>query len=171
MTPFIPHTSPEAFGEGSNRNPLRVTAMFRNLIVGVVFGPLGALLPIAALALAIALVAAPFSGNPLLTISTVVVQLGYGLFAVYFFGWVAALLIGLGNGIVWRLTRSIPRRILLSPVVGVAAIALCFGWMLMGGLSALPSFALFCFAGICAAAFSAFLVAMGDLPAEDEVVA
>lgn len=172
MSPFIPHTSGKGFGGGNQLNPLRAPAMFRNLIVGAFFGPLGALLPIAVLALAVAIISAPFSGNPILVLTTVLVQLGYGLFAVYWFGWIAALLIGLGNGIVWRFTRSIPRRLVLSPAVGVAAIALSFGWMLLsGGLSALPSFALFCLGGICAAIFSAFLVALGDVPPLEDAAA
>jgi len=171
VSPFIPDTSPSVLGGGNKPNPLRAQPMFRNLIVGATLGPLGALLPIAVLALAVAIIAAPFSGNPLLILTTVLVQLGYGLFAVYWFGWLAALLIGLGNGIVWRFTRSIPHRLVLSPAVGIAATAIAFGGMLFGGgLSALPSFILFCVGGVFAAVFSAFLVALGDVGEGSESV-
>lgn len=171
MSPFIPHTSPTVLGGGNNSNPLSAQSMVRNLIVGTILGPLGALLPLAVLALLVALIAAPFSGNPVLVLTTVVVQLGYGLFAVYWFGWLAALLIGVGNGLVWRFTKSIPHRLVLSPAVGIAATAIAFGNMLFGdGLSALPTFLLFVVGGIFAAVFSAFLVAVGDVGGDSEPV-
>ncbi len=132
---------------------------------------LGALLPIAVLALAVAVVAAPFSGNPLLVFTTVVVQLGYGLFAVYWFGWLAALLIRTWQRHRLALRQIHPHRLVLSPAVGLAATALAFGGMLVGGgLSALPSFILFCVGGVFAAGFSAFLVALGDVGADGEPV-
>ncbi len=63
------------------------------------------------------------------------VQLGYGLFTVTFFGWLAAALIGVGNGLVCAASQIHPR-LVLSPGVGIAA-AIAFGNMLFGdGLGA-----------------------------------
>jgi hypothetical protein len=138
--------------------------MFRNLLLGSLLAPLGAALPLVVVVLVLGLVGSVLTLSPL-AFMMAVGQSFYALFGAYFFGWIAALLIGAGNGVVWLLTTRLSTRVLLALPVGLLAVLCSFGAILFGtsGLGAWPTLALFCVQGMIGSAFSAGVIASAGL--------
>jgi hypothetical protein len=136
--------------------------MLRNLIFGSLLAPLGAALPLVVTFLGVGMGRGLTGDSYAMTAG--LGQSFYVIVGAYFFGWIAALLVGAGNGLAWLLVSKTVYRILLSIPVGCVAALLTFGHMLfgVGGLTALPALAMFCALGALGSLFSAVLIAIGS---------
>lgn len=133
--------------------------MLRNLIFGSLLAPLGAALPFVVLFIAVGFVRAIAEAD-VYPLSAGLSQSLYAVVAAYVFGWIAALLVGAGNGIVWLLVFSPGPRLLLSIPVGALAALLAFGHMLFGagGLGNWPTPAMYSALGAIGSFFSALII-------------